>query len=292
MEALRTPDERFTDLPGYSFQPHYVEVPDGEGRQLRVHYIDEGTREAEPVLLLHGEPSWCYLYRKMVPIIAAAGFRALAPDLVGFGRSDKPSKRTDYTYRRHVDWMRSVMEQLYLEQITLVGQDWGGLIGLRLAVEHERRFARIMAANTFLPTDDTPPGEAFLRWQNFSQTTPDFPVGHIVNRGCVTELPSDVIEGTMLRSRTTATKQARGSSRCSSRRGPMTPPPKPTAARGMFWRGGRGPSSVHLATPTRLRAAATRPFSGRCRAPRDSRTRASLERATSFRRTTERSWRR
>jgi len=194
MEYLRTPDDRFKDLPGYNFDPHYVEVPDGEGGRLRVHYIDEGPRDAAPVLMLHGEPSWCYLYRKMVPVITDGGFRAVAPDLVGFGRSDKPSRRTDYTYQRHVDWMRSFMEQLDLRNITLVCQDWGGLIGLRLAAEHPDRFSRIVAANTFLPTGDQPAGEAFLRWQRYSQETPVFNVGGIVRGGCLTHLPPEVIE--------------------------------------------------------------------------------------------------
>lgn len=194
MECLRTPDDRFQNLPGYDFEPHYVEVPDGEGGELRVHYIDEGPRDADPVLMLHGEPSWCYLYRKMVPIIAGAGFRAVVPDLIGFGRSDKPSKRTDYTYQRHVDWMRSFLEQLDLRNITLVCQDWGGLIGLRLAAEHPDRFARIVAANTFLPTGDNPPGEAFLNWQKYSQETPVFHVGGIVRGGCATELAPEVTE--------------------------------------------------------------------------------------------------
>ena len=194
MEYLRTPDDRFEGLPGYSFAPHYVDVPDGEGGKLRVHYIDEGPRDADPVLMIHGEPSWCYLYRKMAPIITAAGFRAVAPDLIGFGRSDKPSKRTDYTYQRHVDWMRSFLEQVDLRNITLVCQDWGGLIGLRLAAEHPDRFARIVAANTFLPTGDNPPGEAFLRWQKFSQEVPVFHVGGIVKGGCATQLAPEVIE--------------------------------------------------------------------------------------------------
>ncbi len=167
MEILRTPEERFSDLPGYSFEPHYVEV---EG--LRIHYVDEGPRDAEPVLMMHGEPSWSYLYRKMIPVITAAGYRALAPDLVGFGRSDKPARREDYTYQRHVDWMRGLLEALDLKGITLVGQDWGGLIGLRLATEHEERFARIVAANTGLPTGDITMGEAFLRWQRYSQSVP------------------------------------------------------------------------------------------------------------------------
>ena len=188
MEMLRTPDERFTNLPGYAFEPHYVEV-DG----LRIHYIDEGPASAEPVLMLHGEPSWSYLYRKMIPIVTAAGCRVVAPDLVGFGRSDKPARREDYTYQRHVDWMRGVLEALDLQHITLVCQDWGGLIGLRLAAEHGERFARVVAANTGLPTGDVPMSDAFLAWQQYSQTTPNFHVGGIVKGGCVSELSPDVI---------------------------------------------------------------------------------------------------
>src|SRR5215469_14807342 len=162
MEILRTPEEQFSDLPGYSFEPHYVEI-DG----MRIHYVDEGPRDAEPVLMLHGEPSWSYLYRKIIPIIAAAGYRVIAPDLVGFGRSDKPARHEDYTYQRHVEWMRGLLLALDLKHITLVGQDWGGFIGLRLATEHEERFARIVVANTFLPTGDTPPREGLLNWQRF-----------------------------------------------------------------------------------------------------------------------------
>ena len=155
MDVLRTPEERFADLPGYPFAPHYVEVSG-----LRVHYIDEGPRNAAPVLLLHGEPSWSYLYRKMIPVISAAGHRCVAPDLIGFGRSDKPTARAEYTYQRHVDWMRGVLEALDLREVTLVCQDWGGLIGLRLVAEHRQRFARVVAANTFLPTGDVEPGPA------------------------------------------------------------------------------------------------------------------------------------
>ena len=188
MEALRTPDERFANLPGYGFEPHYIEV-DG----LRMHYIDEGPRDAAPVLLLHGEPSWSYLYRKMIPIISAAGHRAIAPDIIGFGRSDKPVNRDDYTYQRHVDWMTAFVEQLDLRDITLFGQDWGGLIGLRIAAEHPDRFARIIAANTMLPTGDNAPGEAFLRWQKFSQTSPVFEIGRLIQSATVTELPDDVV---------------------------------------------------------------------------------------------------
>ena len=193
MDALRTPDDRFDGLPGYPFSPHYAEVPDGEGGTLRVHYVDEGSRDTPPVLMLHGEPSWSYLYRKMIPVIVAAGYRAIAPDLVGFGRSDKPARREDYTYQRHVDWMRALIEAIDLRDATFVGQDWGGLIGLRLVAEHPDRFARVVAANTFLPTGDRDPGPAFLAWQKYSQETPNFHVGGIVKGGCVTPLSDDVI---------------------------------------------------------------------------------------------------
>ena len=188
MDVLRTPDERFDNLPGYSFEPHYIEV-DG----LRMHYVDEGPRDAAPVLLLHGEPSWSYLYRKMIPVLVEAGHRAVAPDLIGFGRSDKPANREDYSYQAYVDWTASFIEQLDLRDITLFAQDWGGLIGLRIAAEQPDRFARIVAANAMLPTGDQPPGEAFLRWQKFSQTAPAFDIGRILQGGTVTTLPDDVV---------------------------------------------------------------------------------------------------
>jgi haloalkane dehalogenase len=193
MRTLRTPDERFANLPGFSFAPHYVEIPDGEGGQLRVHYVDEGSPNAPIALLLHGEPSWSYLYRKMIPIIVEAGYRAVAPDFIGFGRSDKPARREDYTYQAHVDWTTSFVEQLDLRNITLFGQDWGGLIGLRIAAEHGDRFARIVVGNTGLPTGDGPLSEEFLRWQQFSQTTPRFDIGLIIQGGTVTTLPDDVV---------------------------------------------------------------------------------------------------
>ena len=194
MDLLRTPDERFATLPGYPFEPHYVEVAaSDDDTRLRVHCVDEGPMSADPVLMLHGEPSWSYLYRKMVPVIVAAGLRAVCPDLPGFGRSDKPAKRTDYTYQRHVEWMAGVLEALDLQNITLVCQDWGGLIGLRLVAEHSDRFARVVAANTFLPTGDRDPGPAFKAWQQYSQETPDFHVGGIVKGGCVSDLAPEVI---------------------------------------------------------------------------------------------------
>lgn len=189
MDVLRTPDERFTDLPGYDFAPNYVEIG-----SLRVHFLDEGPRDGHVVLMLHGEPSWCYLYRKMIPVVTAAGYRSIAPDLVGFGRSDKPARREDYTYVSHVEWMRAlIFDHLDLSEITLVAQDWGGLIGLRLAAEHPERFARIVAANTALPTGDQSPGPDFLAWRDYSQAAPEFPAGAIVQRATTTELPPDVI---------------------------------------------------------------------------------------------------
>jgi haloalkane dehalogenase len=194
MDALRTPDDRFADLPGFAFAPNYVEVPSGDEGTLRVHYLDEGPRDAPVVLLMHGEPSWSFLYRKMIPVLTAAGLRSIAPDLVGFGRSDKPTERTDYTYARHVEWMRAALfDALDLRDVTLVGQDWGGLVGLRLVGEHPDRFARVVAANTFLPTGDAPPGDAFLAWQRFSQTVEQFPVGFIINTGCTTDLTEDLV---------------------------------------------------------------------------------------------------
>jgi len=188
METLRTPDECFANLPGYPFAPHYTEI-DG----IRIHYVDEGPRTAAPVLMLHGEPSWSYLYRTMIPTVVGAGHRVVAPDLVGFGRSDKPVRREDYTYQHHVDWMRHLLTALDLRDVTLVSQDWGGLIGLRLVAEHPERFARVVTANTMLPTGDVPAGPAFLAWKEYSQTTPEFHVGRIVRGGCVTELAPDVI---------------------------------------------------------------------------------------------------
>jgi len=193
MQPLRTPDDRFAALPGYPFEPNYAQVADGDGGTLRLHYVQEGDPGGPLVLLMHGEPSWSYLYRTMIPVLTGAGLRVVAPDLVGFGRSDKPAQRSDYTFARHVEWMRELLfDHLALNDITLVGQDWGGLIGLRLVGEHPERFARVVAANTFLPTGDTDPGEAFFAWQRFSQEVEEFPVGAIVNGGCKSDLSPEV----------------------------------------------------------------------------------------------------
>ena len=187
-DVLRTPDERFQGLPSYDFAPAWL---DAGG--LRIHYVDDGPRDAAPVLLLHGEPSWSYLYRTMIPVLRGAGLRCVAPDLIGFGRSDKPVAREEYTYQRHVDWMRAVLVGLDLRDVTLVCQDWGGLIGLRLVAEHPERFARVVVANTFLPTGDVAPGPAFLAWRKFSQEVPELPIGRILQGGTATELPPEIV---------------------------------------------------------------------------------------------------
>ena len=190
MKVLRTPDDRFASLSDYPFEPHYAEITDG----LRVHYVDEGPRDAAPVLLMHGEPSWSYLYRKMIPVLEAAGHRCVAPDLVGFGKSDKPAARADYTFQRHVDWMRALLfDHLDLRDITYFGQDWGALVGLRLVADAPDRYARVVIGNGGLPTGDRPPNQAFLNWQNFSQTAPEFPIGGIIAGGCATRPSDDVI---------------------------------------------------------------------------------------------------
>ena len=194
MRTLRTPDARFVGLPGYPFEPHYVEIDDTAGGTLRVHYLDEGPADGPAVLLMHGEPSWSYLYRTMIPSLVDAGLRVVAPDLVGFGKSDKPTEQSDYTYARHVAWMRSVVvDHLDLRGVTLFGQDWGGLIGLRLVADHADRFDRVIIGNTGLPTGDQRPTEAFMAWQRFSQTTPVFDVGFLLQSATLTELSTDEV---------------------------------------------------------------------------------------------------
>ena len=193
MRMLRTPDERFESLPGWDFEARYATVDSGDGDEIRMHYVDEGPADAPPVLLLHGEPSWSYLYRKMIPVFVDAGYRAIAIDLVGFGRSDKPASGDDYTYQRHVDWVGSVIEQLGLADVTLFCQDWGGLIGLRLVAEDPGRFARVVAANTFLPSGDPPLGDSVFAWRKASQEMEVFDVGRIVARGCALTPDDDVV---------------------------------------------------------------------------------------------------
>jgi haloalkane dehalogenase len=185
---LRTRDEYFKPISDFPFAPHYVEV-DG----YRVHYVDEGPREAAPILLMHGEPTWCYLYRKMIPPLVGAGYRCVASDLIGFGRSDKLARREDYSYQFHVDVMNGFVRALGLKDITLFGQDWGGLIGLRVLVDNLSNFDSLVVANTGLPTGDHKASDGFLRWLHYSQTVENFHVGGIVKGGCKTPLSAETI---------------------------------------------------------------------------------------------------
>ena len=215
MELLRTPDDRFSDLPGFPFEPRYTEVDDGEGATLRIHHVDEGPSDGEIVLCMHGQPTWSYLYRHMIPLLTGAGLRVLAPDLVGFGRSDKPARREDFSYNRQVDWLSVWLRQNDIEGATLIGQDWGGLIGLRMAAENPDRFARVVAANTGLPMplevapetvqavkefrspdiptptmaemaqalrgdSDEPREKRFAYWQKWTWETEDPPIGFLI----------------------------------------------------------------------------------------------------------------
>jgi haloalkane dehalogenase len=196
MDRLRTPESRFDHLPEFDFPVHYAELCDPSGGdRLRVAFIDEGPRDApETVLLLHGEPSWSFLYRKMIPPLVAAGHRAVAPDLVGFGRSDKPTPRGEYTYARHVEWMRELcFDILELSDVTLFGQDWGALLGLRLVGEHPGRFARVAIGNGGLPTGEERVSDAFRSWQEFSQSAPELPIGRIVRGGCAQPVEDAVV---------------------------------------------------------------------------------------------------
>lgn len=191
MNILRTPDARFENLPDYKFLPHYADIENAssnEGTALRMHYIDEGPRDGEIILLLHGEPSWSYLYRHMIAPLRDAGFRVIAPDLIGFGKSDKPDKNSDYSYAGHVEWMLSFLQQLELTNITLFCQDWGSLIGLRVAAENPSLFARIALGNGGLPTGDQAMPKAFKLWQRFARYSPWFPIGKIIQKGCISAL--------------------------------------------------------------------------------------------------------
>jgi haloalkane dehalogenase len=194
MKTVRTPDERFAGLPDFSFEPHYAEIDDLDGGTLRVHHVDEGPVDGPVALLMHGEPSWAYLYRHMIPVLVDAGVRCVVPDLVGFGRSDKPTEQSDYTYARHVGWMSDLLfDRLDLRGITFFGQDWGGLVGLRLLAAQPERYRGVVVSNTGMPTGERPPTDAFLSWQNFAATTEDFPIGWIINGGCTTDLAPEVI---------------------------------------------------------------------------------------------------
>jgi len=187
MDVLRTPDERFAALPDYPFASQYADVG------ARMAYVDEGPAQAAPCLLMHGEPTWSYLYRRTIDVLASAGHRVIAPDLIGFGRSDKPTQRHDHSYANHVTWMAAFVERLDLRNITLVCHDWGGLIGLRVLAENPERFARVLAANTALPTGEQRMPDAFHRWRSFSQNAELFAVGNIVSGGTLGGLSDELI---------------------------------------------------------------------------------------------------
>ena len=184
MKFLRTPEVRFDNLPDYDFEPRYCSVRDG----LRLHYLDEGPEQGRTIILMHGEPSWSFLYRFMMRHLTAAGFRVLAPDLIGFGKSDKPEELSDYSYTAHVAWMQDWLDHVDVNEAVLFCQDWGGMIGLRLVAENPDRFAAVMAANTALPIGKGTPSEAFLKWQEFSQKIPVFPTGQILQGATVRDL--------------------------------------------------------------------------------------------------------
>ncbi|MDN5929667.1 MAG: haloalkane dehalogenase [Pseudonocardia sp.] len=193
MRTLRTPDARFVDLPGFTLVPHYADVPDGDGGTLRMAWVQDGPADGPAVLLLHGEPSWSFLHRTMIPVLAGAGLRVIAPDLVGFGRSDKPTEIADHSYARHVEWVRALMfDVLDLSGVTLVGQDWGGLIGLRLVAEHPERFAHVVAANTGLPTGDADMPEVWWRFRRAVEKAERLDVARLVQSGCRTPFTPEV----------------------------------------------------------------------------------------------------
>ncbi len=189
-DVLRTPEERFANLPDFPYTPHYTEIGG-----LRVAHIDEGPKDGPVVLLMHGEPAWSFLYRKMIPILAGAGFRVLVPDQVGFGRTDKPTRAADYTYEHHVQWMSAWLESQNVHNITLFCQDWGSLIGLRMVAEMPDRFARIALSNGGLPTGKEKIQRAFHIWRAFAMYSPWFPIGKIVRTGCAQGLDDAAVAG-------------------------------------------------------------------------------------------------
>ena len=193
MNILRTPDSRFENLLDWPFKPHYTQITDAAtGQSLRLACVDEGPRDGPTVLLMHGEPTWSYLYRHIIPKLVELGCRVVAPDLIGFGRSDKLAERNDYTYERHVAWLSTWLTTMDLQEITLFCQDWGGLLGLRLVAAFPERFARVLAGNTVLPVG-TDPGKGFMDWLAYSQTTNDLPIGQIVTMGVTRKLSRDEI---------------------------------------------------------------------------------------------------
>jgi len=192
MQILKADLARFSDIPGYPFSENWVSIDLGEGHSGRMHYLDEGPKDAPPVLLFHGEPSWSFLYRKMIPILVDAGFRCLAPDLIGFGKSDTPDDIAFYTYDRHISWLKQWREAVVPQPAALFCQDWGGLLGLRMVGEEPEKFACVVASNTFLPTGGTP-SPAFLAWREFAKSSPEFQIGELLQRATATERTAEEV---------------------------------------------------------------------------------------------------
>lgn len=198
MKFLRTPSERFNDLEGYAFKENYIGLghKNDDGQEMRMHYLDEGEgTNGKVMVLLHGEPSWSYLYRKMIPVFVENGFRVIAPDLIGFGKSDKPINQEDYTYQNHLDWVEPIFADLGLKNITLFLQDWGGLLGLRLLEKYDSIIDNVVLSNTFLPEGLRDPGAAFINWQKFALNASEFPVGNVINMGTASNLSKEVLAG-------------------------------------------------------------------------------------------------
>jgi haloalkane dehalogenase len=259
MDVVRTPEVRFANLEGYPFPPHYLDVTATGTAAVRMHYLDEGPRDGAPVVLLHGEPTWSYLYRTMIPPLVAAGHRVLAPDLIGFGRSDKPTRAEDYTYLRHVEWTTSWLTTLDLREVTVVVQDWGSLIGLRVAAENPERFSKLFIANGFLPIGDRPASPAFRIWRAFAKYSPWLPSGRLVDVGTVENSRPRCAPGMTPHSPTRVIRPAPGASRN------WFPPPRrirrsvPTARHGRCWAPGQSRCCASSAPTTRSSVRATSP---------------------------------
>ena len=192
MSILRTPESRFKNLKDFNFEPNYLELGH-KSESMRMHYLDENKDSNDVVLLLHGEPTWCYLYRHIIPILTKAGKRVIAPDLIGFGKSDKLTKKEDYTYANHIMWVSQLFDHLQLDNVVLFAQDWGGLIGLRILAENPEKFSGLVVSNSGLPVGSGA-SEGFKQWLNYSQTVEDFNAGKIVYQGSLKALDNYEID--------------------------------------------------------------------------------------------------
>ena len=193
MTVIRTPDACFENLPNYDFKPHYLEVPDEKFGRLRMHYLDEGPADGQIILLMHGQGCWSYIFRYMIPVLVGGGYRIIAPDYIGFGRSDKLPSTEDYSFQKHIDWLTAFFRGMQLEGITAYLFDWGGFFGMRIAAEHPEIFGRIALSNTQLPTGDSPGRDWFINWRAEQFALPEFPQGEMVNSGVKNKLSAETI---------------------------------------------------------------------------------------------------